>query len=105
MLEESRSEKRGARNSACRNRSRAESRFASTMFIGGSSAGEPLERPANRLVGARPHHLAPFVAGREEAFLHVGLELARERRAEVAAMMQPVVGAHRAQHLGHGVGA
>ena len=62
---------------------------------------QALERPADRLVGARPHHLAPLVAGREEALLHVGLELAAQRRAEVAAMMQPVVGAHRAQHLGH----
>src|SRR5204862_1271106 len=67
----------------------------------GSSSGHPLERPADRLVGAGPDHLAPLVAGRKEALLHVGLELARERRSEIAAMVQPVVGPHRTQHLGY----
>jgi hypothetical protein len=67
MLEVSRSANNGARNSACRSRSRAESAFGSTMLILGSSLTQALECPADRLVGAGPHHLAPFVAGREEA--------------------------------------
>src|SRR5437870_5624155 len=95
----SRSANSGAWCSAWRSRSRAESWLGSTRVILGSS-GEPREGPADRLVGARPHHLPPLVAGREEALLHVGLELPGERRLEVAALVQPVVGAHRAQHLG-----
>ena len=70
-----------------------------------SCAVHALECPADRLVGARPHHLPPLVAGREETLLHVGLERTCLGRGEIAALVQPVVGAHGAQNLGHRISA
>ena len=54
---------KGARCRALRSRSRAESSLDATMLTPHSSrASHSLERPADRLVGAGPYHLPPFVA-------------------------------------------
>src|SRR5260370_41215728 len=100
MLWESRSANKGARCSALRSRSRAESSLGATMLTPHSSlAVHALDRPGDRLLAARPHHLAPFVARGKEALLDVGLDRLADRRLEVAALMPPVVGAPRARHL------
>src|SRR5688572_24579200 len=101
MVAASRSANSGARCMARHSRSLAGSaapRTAAGAVVASSSrpssTAHAPERPADRLVGPRPNHLPPLVAGGEEPFLHVGLELPAELGAEVAALVQPGVGPH-----------